>query len=123
MHFWEKDAHWMQTRAVAQPLLRVAHSGRAWARLLWLMENLMYDDLLKGTGWGRKRSWFREQLEECNTVSQVLRRRPRKTALLDMDVPTLCLNVHDHDTHADAECPAHAGLPDLAAHCWYWRDS
>lgn len=39
---------------------------------MWILENLIYNDLLKGTGWGRRRVWFREQLELCNTVSQVL---------------------------------------------------
>ena len=51
--------------------LQSATTGRDFARLLWLVEDLIYTDLLKGTGWGRKRVWFREQLEACNTVSQV----------------------------------------------------
>ena len=41
------------------------------ARLMWLVEDLVYDDLLKGTGWGRRRGWFREQCEACATLSQV----------------------------------------------------
>lgn len=38
---------------------------------MWLVEDLIYDDMLKGTGWGRRRSWYREQLEACRTISQV----------------------------------------------------
>ncbi len=41
------------------------------ARLMWLVEDLIYDDLLKGTGWGRRRGWYREQLESCRTIAQV----------------------------------------------------
>ena len=51
--------------------LQSATTGPEFARLLWLVEDLIYTDLLKGTGWGRKRVWFREQLEACNTVAQV----------------------------------------------------
>ena len=41
------------------------------ARLLWMLEQLMYDDILRGTGWGRKRGWFRDSLDKCRTLEQV----------------------------------------------------
>ena len=41
------------------------------ARLLWMLEQLMYDDILRGTGWGRKRGWFRDSLDKCRTLAQV----------------------------------------------------
>ncbi len=61
----------MQARAAVQG--RLAHASSAWelARLMWLVEDLIYDDMLKGTGWGRRRGWYREQLEACRTISQV----------------------------------------------------
>ena len=33
-----------------------------------------YEEALKGTGWGRRRGWFRDQLDQCATVSQASRR-------------------------------------------------
>lgn len=47
-----------------------AADGPGFARLAWLVEDLVYDDLLKGTGWGRRRGWCRERLEECRTLAQ-----------------------------------------------------
>lgn len=54
-------------------LTRLRKASEPWelARLMWLVEDLIYDDLLKGTGWGRRRGWYREQLESCRTISQV----------------------------------------------------
>jgi len=31
-----------------------------------------YEEALRGTGWGRRRGWFRDALDKCTTVSQVL---------------------------------------------------
>jgi hypothetical protein len=69
--FWEKDSDWLQARAAV--LVRLRRASESWelARLMWLVEDLIYDDLLKGTGWGRRRGWYREQLENCRTISQV----------------------------------------------------
>ncbi len=50
--------------------LEKAEGGTDFARLAWLVEDLIYDDLLKGTGWGRRRGWCRERLEECRTLAQ-----------------------------------------------------
>lgn len=36
-----------------------------------MTEELLYEDLLKGSGWGRRRGWFREQLEATRNVAQV----------------------------------------------------
>jgi hypothetical protein len=60
-----------QARAAVLNRLRVAATPLEFARLMWLVEDLVYDDLLKGTGWGRRRGWFREQCEACATISQV----------------------------------------------------
>ena len=54
-----------------QALLPQATTGPDFARLLWLIEELLYEDLLKGSGWGRRRGWFREQLEAVRNVAQV----------------------------------------------------
>lgn len=51
--------------------LRTAAGGPKFAKLLWLIEDLIYNDLLKGTGWGRKRGHFRERLEHCKTTAKV----------------------------------------------------
>ena len=51
--------------------VQVAGEPLELARLLWMMEQLMYDDLLRGTGWGRKRGWFRDSLDKCRTLAQV----------------------------------------------------
>ena len=69
--FWNKDLEWLQSRAAVQALLPKATTGVDFARLLWLMEELLYEDLLKGSGWGRRRSWFRDQLESTRNVAQV----------------------------------------------------
>ena len=50
---------------------QVAAEPREFARLLWMLEYLIYDDLLRGTGWGRRRGWFRDTLDKCKTLSQV----------------------------------------------------
>ena len=47
-----------------------------------MLEYLIYDDLLRGTGWGRKRGWFRDTLDKCKSLSQVgdsFRLEPRLT--------------------------------------------
>ena len=54
-----------------QSLLPRTTTGPELARLLWLIEELLYEDLLKGSGWGRRRGWFREQLEATRHVAQV----------------------------------------------------
>lgn len=69
--FWNKELEWLQSRAAVQALLPKTTSGPAFARLLWLIEDLLYEDLLKGSGWGRRRSWFREQLEATRNIAQV----------------------------------------------------
>lgn len=56
-----------------QALLPKAATGVHFARLLWLIEELLYEDLLKGSGWGRRRSWFRDQLEATRNIAQVCR--------------------------------------------------
>lgn len=61
----------MQASVAMAGDLEAAESGEALARLLWLLEDLMYRDLLKGTGWGRRRQRFRDLLEAAKTVSQV----------------------------------------------------
>lgn len=33
--------------------------------------NGRYEEALRGTGWGRRRGWFRDALDKCTTVSQV----------------------------------------------------
>ncbi|KAL3145939.1 hypothetical protein ABBQ38_015299 [Trebouxia sp. C0009 RCD-2024] len=68
--FWNKDLEWLQSRAAVQALLPKTITGPAFARLLWLIEELLYEDLLKGSGWGRRRSWFRDQLEATRNVAQ-----------------------------------------------------
>lgn len=50
---------------------QAATEPRDFARLLWMLEYLIYDDLLRGTGWGRKRGWFRDTLDKCKSLSQV----------------------------------------------------
>ena len=60
----------MQARAAVSAELAKAGDGPGFARLAWLVEDLVYDDLLKGTGWGRRRGWCRERLEECRTLAQ-----------------------------------------------------
>jgi hypothetical protein len=60
-----------QARAAVLIRLQKVSEPREFARLMWLVEDLAYDDLLKGTGWGRRRGWFREQLEATATLSQV----------------------------------------------------
>ncbi len=65
------DAHDVQARAAVLAALRKADRMSDLARLMWLVEDLIYDDLLKGTGWGRRRGWYREQLESCRTIAQV----------------------------------------------------
>ena len=62
-----------QARSAVLAALRKADQMSDLARLMWLVEDLIYDDLLKGTGWGRRRGWYREQLESCRTLSQVSR--------------------------------------------------
>lgn len=69
--FWNKDLDWLQSRAAVQALLPRAVTGPDFARLLWLIEELLYEDLLKGSGWGRRRGWFREQLEAVRNIAQV----------------------------------------------------
>ncbi len=69
--FWNKDLEWLQSRAAVQSLLPKTITGPDFARLLWLIEELLYEDLLKGSGWGRRRGWFREQLEATRNVAQV----------------------------------------------------
>lgn len=69
--FWNKDLDWLQSRAAVQALLPRAATGSDFARLLWLIEELLYEDLLKGSGWGRRRGWFREQLEAVHNIAQV----------------------------------------------------
>ncbi|KAL3155854.1 hypothetical protein ABBQ32_012863 [Trebouxia sp. C0010 RCD-2024] len=68
--FWNKDLEWLQSRAAVQALLPKTTTGPAFARLLWLIEELLYEDLLKGSGWGRRRSWFRDQLEATRNIAQ-----------------------------------------------------
>ncbi|KAK9832062.1 hypothetical protein WJX81_003439 [Elliptochloris bilobata] len=68
--WWEKPPDWLQARAAVSAELAKAEDGPAFARLAWLVEDLVYDDLLKGTGWGRRRGWCRERLEECCTLAQ-----------------------------------------------------
>ncbi len=60
-----------QARAAVEKLVHAAETGPQLGRLMWLIEELAYDDLLRGTGWGRRRSAFREQLEQCHTLHQV----------------------------------------------------
>lgn len=69
--FWNKDLEWLQSRAAVQALLPRATTGTDFARLLWLLEELLYEDLLKGSGWGRRRGWFRDQLEATRSIAQV----------------------------------------------------
>ena len=61
----------LQARSAVLAALTKADRMSDLARLMWLVEDLIYDDLLKGTGWGRRRGWYREQLESCRTLSQV----------------------------------------------------
>ena len=42
------------------------------ARLLWMVEDLTYEEALRGTGWGRRRGWFRDALHRTTTLAQVL---------------------------------------------------
>lgn len=63
-----------QAQAAILAELEVAETAQELARLLWLIEELMYTDLLRGTGWGRKRNRFREQLEASKTIAQVTNR-------------------------------------------------
>ena len=67
-HVWREPS---QARATVLAALRKADCISDLARLMWLVEDLIYDDLLKGTGWGRRRGWYREQLESSRTISQV----------------------------------------------------
>ena len=69
--FWNKDLEWLQSRAAVQALLPKAATGQDFARLLWLIEELLYEDLLKGSGWGRRRGWFRDQREATRNIAQV----------------------------------------------------
>ncbi|KAK9837057.1 hypothetical protein WJX84_002033 [Apatococcus fuscideae] len=68
--WWDKPSDWLQARAAVERLVRAAETGPQLGRLMWLVEELTYDDLLKGTGWGRRRSAFREQLEQCRNLHQ-----------------------------------------------------
>lgn len=65
-----QSAQRQQARAAVFVELEKAEDGTDFARLAWLVEDLIYDDLLKGTGWGRRRGWCRERLEECHTLAQ-----------------------------------------------------
>jgi len=68
--WWEKHPLWLQARAAARSFLSSARTPLALARAAWLVEELTYDDLLKGAGWGRKRAGFRERLQRCASVSE-----------------------------------------------------
>ena len=68
--WWEKPGEWLAARGAVRAELARAADGRCFARLAWLVEDLTYDDLLKGTGWGRRRGWCRERLEDCRTLAQ-----------------------------------------------------
>lgn len=46
-------------------------AGPAMARLLWMVEDLTYEEALRGTGWGRRRGWFRDALHKSTTLAQV----------------------------------------------------
>ena len=81
----------MQAKAAVSAELARAGDGPGFARLAWLVEDLVYDDLLKGTGWGRRRGWCRERLEECRTLAQ-----------------------------ARAHTSAHGGSGEAALHVWGW---
>ena len=74
--FGGKATPWLQARAAVLATVERAESCQQLARAMWLVEDLVYDDLLKGTGWGRRRSWFRERLEVAGTLSQVVLPHP-----------------------------------------------
>ena len=57
--------------AVKAELTRAA-TAEDFARLLFISEDMVYVDVMKGTGWGRKRSWCKDQLESCQTLAQVM---------------------------------------------------
>ena len=84
--WWEKAAPWLEGREALRSTLTFlcsdAPSSRSssfppvllsqkLARCLWLAEELIYDDLLKGTGWGRRRGWFKEKADGAATVAAV----------------------------------------------------
>ncbi len=60
-----------QAQAAVAAEVRRAATPQEFARLLLLTEDLVYVDLLKGTGWGRRRNWCKDQLEACRTLAQV----------------------------------------------------
>lgn len=51
--------------------LKRAENAQDFARMLFIVEDMVYVDVMKGTGWGRKRSWCKDQLETCRTMAQV----------------------------------------------------
>ena len=57
-------------------------TGPQFARLLWLIEDLLYEDLLRGSGWGRRRGWFRDQLEATRNIAQVIHIHTLHTSLM-----------------------------------------
>lgn len=73
--------------------LAKAEDGPGFARLAWLVEDLVYDDLLKGTGWGRRRGWCRERLEECRTLAQARCTRAHGVSAAEQ----LCMCVERED--------------------------
>ena len=100
----------LQARAAVLIRLQRVSEPREFARLMWLVEDLVYDDLLKGTGWGRRRGWFREQLEATNTLSQVWMptRLHASLCLLGERIPACS---HAIPMHAAGCCPLAVSWP------------
>lgn len=66
-----KASPWLQARAAVLATVSQAVSCEQLARAAWLVENLVYDDLLKATEWAQQRLQFRRALQEARTVAQV----------------------------------------------------
>lgn len=62
---------YVQAAEAVKAELQHAKTAQDFARLLFIAEDLVYVDVMKGTGWGRKRSWCKDQLEICQTLAQV----------------------------------------------------
>ncbi|KAK9841359.1 hypothetical protein WJX74_004479 [Apatococcus lobatus] len=106
--WWDKPLDWLQARAAVEKLVQAAETGPQLGRLIWLIEELTYDDLLKGTGWGRRRSPFREQLEQCRTLHQA--------AVLSGQLAIHCRSAHEmghisRDDHVAAARQLRCPLP------------
>ena len=61
----------LQAAQAVKAELKKAETAHQFARILFIAEDLVYVDAMKGTGWGRKRSWCKDQLETCQTLAQV----------------------------------------------------